>query len=198
MTPTAESLHVRFNPAYDQIPPVRIKGFDRVKFAKLLAELGLNKGAEVGVAQGLNSLTLCQNIPEIDLLGIDPWAVYHGNPRAHPKDEQARCHALAQERLAPYRVRLVQAFSMDAARDVKDKSLDFVYIDGNHCFDYVMEDLIVWSRKVRSGGIVAGHDYYRFKWSGVVDAVDAYTRAHQINEWFIDDQRETSFFWANP
>jgi len=59
-----------------------------------------------------------------------------------------------------------------------------------------MQDLIEWGKRVRQDGIISGHDYYRFRWAGVVDAVDAYTRAHQVNEWFIDDMRETSFFWV--
>jgi hypothetical protein len=39
------------------------------------------------------------------------------------------------------------------------EKLDFVYIDGNHIFKNVAEDLWEWSRKVRKGGIVAGHEY---------------------------------------
>jgi hypothetical protein len=74
-----------------------------------------------------------------------------------------------------------------------------VYIDANHDFDSVMMDLILWSRKVRSGGIVAGHDYDRSHMKGVVPAVDAYTKAHGIQEWFITDQkREASFIWMKP
>jgi hypothetical protein len=88
-------------------------------------------------------------------------------------------------------------YSQTRLRQMTDE-LDFVYIDGNHCFDFVMQDLIEWNKKVRKGGVISGHDYYRFKGAGVVNAVDAYTVAHQIHEWFLDDQRETSFFWAKP
>ena len=90
------------------------------------------------------------------------------------------------------------AIDPEAFDAMPDVSLDFVYIDGDHSFDHAMLDLILWSRKVRPGGIVAGHDYYRFRGAGVVNAVDAYTTAHQIHEWFLDDQRETTFFWARP
>jgi len=61
-----------------------------------------------------------------------------------------------------------------------------------------MEDIITWSRKVRSGGIVSGHDYYRFRNAGVVPAVDVYTHAHGIHEWVITDEREASWFWVKP
>jgi len=59
-----------------------------------------------------------------------------------------------------------------------------------------MQDIIVWSTKIRKGGIVSGHDYYRGRNNGVVPAVDAYTYAHQINEWFVTDEKEASFFWV--
>jgi predicted O-methyltransferase YrrM len=190
----AALLHQKYNPRFDQIPPVCIKSFDRVKLARLLAELGYKRGVEVGVADGRNSLTLCQNIPGLELYGIDPWLVYSENPRAH--DNQDECYRLATERLAPYNVLLIRAMSMDAVRDFAPGSIDFVYIDGHHGFDWVMQDLIEWGKRVRPGGIISGHDYYRFRWAGVVDAVDAYTKAHQVKEWFIDDMRETSFFWV--
>ncbi len=77
-----------------------------------------------------------------------------------------------------------------------DESLDFVYIDADHRFDYVMEDLIAWGRKVRKGGIISGHDYYRFRNAGVVPAVDVYTHCHYVGEWFITDEKEASFFWV--
>ena len=88
--------------------------------------------------------------------------------------------------------------SMEALEDVPDGSLDFVYVDADHTFDAVMMDIICWARKVRPGGIVAGHDYYRFRRAGVVPAVDAYTAAHGITRWFLTDylkDRTPSWFW---
>jgi len=87
---------------------------------------------------------------------------------------------------------------MEALADVPDGSLDFVYIDADHTFDHVMSDIIWWARKVRYGGIVAGHDYYRFRRAGVVPAVNVYTHQHGITRWFITDylkDRTPSYFW---
>lgn len=188
-------LHQRFNPRGDNIPPVRLKGFNRDHLAQLFAELGFKKGLEIGVADGQNSLRLCQNIPDLELWLIDPWESYDRNPRG--RKHQDHNWELAHERLEPYNVHFLRGKSMERIHDIPDRSLDFVYIDGHHGFDFVMQDLIEARWKVRKGGIIAGHDYYRFKWAGVVDAVDAYTKAHMINEWFIDDCRETTFFWSN-
>lgn len=50
---------------------------------------------------------------------------------------------------------------MDVVKQFKDESLDFVYIDGNHSFQHVVNDLCEWEKKVKVGGIVAGHDYIK-------------------------------------
>jgi len=49
---------------------------------------------------------------------------------------------------------------------------------------------------VRKDGVVSGHDWYRFKNAGVVEAVEIYTHMHRINEWFLTDEKTPSFFWA--
>lgn len=196
MIDAAEYLHETYNNRWSQIPPIRIKGFNRVKLAQLFAKLGYKRGAEIGVADGRNSLTLCENIPDLELWCVDPWEPYYDNPRGGGEGQQHGNYELAQERLANYNVHFVRGMSLDIVTQWQGPRLDFVYIDGNHKFDYVMIDLIKWSRLVDAKGMVAGHDYYRFRWAGVVDAVDAYVKAHQINEWFIDDTRETSFFWG--
>jgi len=63
-----------------------------------------------------------------------------------------------------------------------------------------MEDIIAWSRKVRSGGIVSGDDAYKLqdKWgAGPMEAVYHYTDAMRVNPWFlIDAHRSVDFFWV--
>ena len=194
---TAEILHQKFNKRSDQIPPVRIKRFNRDKLAMLFGELGYKRGAEIGVAEGKNSLVLCENIPDLELYCVDLWDVYYrAKFKLKSKAQQEEALGRAHEKLDQYGVTFVNKPSMEAMGDVPE--LDFVYIDADHAFDFVMQDIIEWSKKVRPGGIVSGHDYYRFRGAGVVDAVNAYTHAHQINEWFLTDERTPSFFWAMP
>jgi hypothetical protein len=183
-------------------------GFTRADLARLFAERGYTRGAEIGVADGRNSLTLCQHIPGLQLLCVDPWQAYPGNPRGGPQPQHNGNFDLAQERLRDFSLEFWRLYSVDAARDYRAcdgvtgqpsrPPLDFVYIDGNHSFDYVIEDLIEWSKNVRSGGIVSGHDFYEFKWAGVVEAVVAYTGAHGITDWWLCDEREPSFWWVKP
>ena len=169
-----------------QISPVRIPRMDRKRLVQLFGEWGLKKGAEIGVDGGTFGNYMLKVNPGLKLIGVDPWARDRGKRQQAWKllghrDDWTRFHMTSEE----------------AAPQVPDASLDFVYIDGDHRFDFVMLDLLLWTRKVRPKGVIAGHDYYRFKDGGVVPAVDAYTRAHNIHEWFITDEKTPTFFWVN-
>jgi hypothetical protein len=56
--------------------------------------------------------------------------------------------------------KILKEYSCDAVNKFDDSSLDFVYIDANHTSAQVLDDITNWSKKVRLGGIVAGHDYF--------------------------------------
>lgn len=182
--------------------PIELRDFHRNDLAQLFAELEFKKGAEIGVAEGHYSEILLKANPDLELLLVDPWRRYDGNPYAHSQEHQDFSFNETKRKTAPYpNVRIMQDFSMNAVREVEENSLDFVYIDGHHGFDWVMQDLIEWGKRVRSGGVISGDDYYHFKrsWAGVVEAVNAYTLGHRISPWFlIDAPRSVDFFFVRP
>jgi hypothetical protein len=63
--------------------------------------------------------------------------------------------------------------SIEASKKYEDNSIDFVFIDANHDYDYVKKDIEAWFPKVKTGGVIAGHDYHKH-WKGVVKAVDEF------------------------
>jgi glycosyltransferase involved in cell wall biosynthesis/predicted O-methyltransferase YrrM len=191
----ADYLKRKYRRWFPQVSPVRIPRMKRKDLAGLFRALGYKRGAEVGVRDGAFSEVLCNGVPDLSLICVDSWAPYY-----HFTDQSVhdRYYDQAMERLHEYRVKFKRMTSLEAAQQVEDGSLDFVYIDADHRFDGVMLDLILWSQKVRPGGMVCGHDYYRFRNSGVVQAVDLYTQMHQIDPWFLTDEKEASFFWAKP
>jgi len=144
-------------------------------------ELGYTKGAEIGVAEGIFSEALCQGIPGLELYCIDIWHPYHGNRWAGSYARNEHHYINACNRLSKYNTHVMKQMSMDAVKEFKYESLDFVFIDSNHSFDYVMQDLIEWSKRVRNEGIVSGDDYYEMRNGGVIEAVNAYTKAHNIS-----------------
>ena len=180
----AEGDHLPFSPG--------LLTANRNHLAELFFELGYTRGAEIGVEFGRFSRVLLGSNPNLTLLCVDPWTAYS---RASQR-RQNKYYAYVQNKLAPYKHELIRKTSMDALTVVPDESLDFVYIDAAHDFDNVMKDIIGWVHKVKKGGIVSGHDYCNFYDGGVVYAVNAYTQAHNIQQWYVTREHGPSFFWV--
>jgi SAM-dependent methyltransferase len=69
------------------------------------------------------------------------------------------------------RVQKLKMTSVEAAALIADGSVDVVYIDGNHGYLDVLEDIAAWLPKVKPGGLLAGHDYDPIERSGVPRAI---------------------------
>ena len=65
----------------------------------------------------------------------------------------------AKENLKGLPVNIIKGNSIDISKQYKNKSLDFVFIDGAHTYDAVCEDIKTWKKKIKKGGYIAGHDY---------------------------------------
>lgn len=70
--------------------------------------------------------------------------------------------------------------SVQAAQGFADNELEAVFIDGDHSYDGVRADIAAWAPKVRSGGIIAGHDYTLEHFEGVVRAVTEAFPSHEL------------------
>jgi hypothetical protein len=180
--------------------PVQLQ-WTRDDLAKLFGEVGFKLGAEIGVDRGFYSKTLCEAIPGLGLYCIDPWKVYRKyDDIKDPKRMEINYNETVR-RLAPYNCVLIRKSSMNAIKDFQPGSLDFVYVDGNHAYNYVLEDLEGWSKIVRSGGIVSGHDYTLYKHVNVglevKRAVDQHIKDHDIKLFFwLKKQRSSTWFYV--
>jgi hypothetical protein len=158
--------------------------------AETLAELDFNFGAEIGVAKADHAEILCKANPNLHLYGIDAWAKYHGY-KDYLQDRLNFFEKEARRKMEPYDFTIIKKYSMEALEDFEDGSLDFVYIDGAHDFKNVAMDVCEWSKKVRKGGIVYGHDFKRRPHieggyeCHVVDVIQAYMYSHEIKPWFV-------------
>jgi predicted O-methyltransferase YrrM len=168
--------------------PIRL-GINRKELANLFKELGFKTGAEIGVDKGYFSLDMCMANPGVKLYCIDPWKVYSAYPDMKEQHYLDVNYKITTRRLAPYNCQIIKRSSMGVVKDFEDNSLDFVYIDGNHEHDYVLEDIREWSRKVRTGGIVSGHDYnwksHGKRRADVSNAVDGYCKDNGIKNLFL-------------
>lgn len=53
----------------------------------------------------------------------------------------------------------MQMTSLAAASQFTDSSLDFCFIDGDHSYAAVRDDIAAWRPKMKPAGMLAGHDY---------------------------------------
>jgi hypothetical protein len=78
----------------------------------------------------------------------------------------------------------VKKASIDAVKDFKDKSIDIIFIDGDHSYEEVNRDIHIWFPKVKDGGIIAGHDY----------SLESVSRA--VSNYFTSDLIITQGCWV--
>jgi hypothetical protein len=168
--------------------PAEIPDCNRNDLPLFLKETGRLIGAEIGVDHGEYTEEFCKS--GLKIFAIDPWLYYKDYLRSQ-EGMDLICKD-AEKRLKPYpNCTIIRKTSMDALSEVEDESLDFVYIDGNHWFKYVAEDLVEWTKKVKKGGIVAGHDYFLSTSTSNVGTchvrfiVDAFVRAYRIKNFFV-------------
>ena len=128
-------------------------------------------GVEVGVAEGNNAETFCENLQIKKLYLVDPYIPYIDPTQGEGLIElYVGMKHSARDKLAKRPVKWIYEKSEDAVDKVG--KIDFVYIDGCHDYKEVKKDIEIWTDKVKQGGIVAGHDYPA---EGVKRAVDEYT-----------------------
>ena len=66
----------------------------------------------------------------------------------------------------------IKKTSVEAVKSFADGILDFVFIDGDHNYETVKQDIILWPPKLKGGGILCGDDYGKEHIPGVKRAVD--------------------------
>lgn len=187
--------------------PVKLRASRHRELLDLWRELGYQTGAEIGVEEGRYSEEICRALPGVKLYCIDPWQAYNRYADHVSQEKLDGFYATTIERLITknhFNVQIFREASLNAVKGFAPSSLDFVFIDGNHHFDFVMQDIIQWAQIVRPGGIVAGHDYKPEGQEktpipfGVIEAVNAYTVAHKISPWFVTrGDKCPSYFWIN-
>jgi len=192
-----------------QSSPIEIPNVNRRELAKLFRRLSFRVGAEIGVESGVFSRDLCKCNPRATVYLVDPWQRYKGYRDHVTQSKLEAFYEKTRERLKDFsNYEIVRKFSMDAVGDFQDESLDWVYIDANHGLEWAVQDIGFWSRKVKRGGIVSGHDYIRRSGVHVVQAVQTYTYCYGIEPWFLVGRQEKitgeirdtsrSWFWVRP
>lgn len=136
--------------------------------------------AEVGVAFGghLEKILNTTNIEKA--YGIDPYILFETSTDGFSFDQAMydELFKFTENRLSKFKdkITLLREPSIIGANKIQDNSLDIVFIDAEHTFDGVSNDLKIWSQKVKTNGIISGHDYNHPNFPGVKLAVDQWVK----------------------
>lgn len=95
----------------------------------------------------------------LKVYAIDPYEKGN-NFKQETIEELSKAKQVFKERIKHYlNVTFIQEPSNVAVRLFDDESLDAVYIDGDHRFNCVIEDIKLWLPKLKFNGVLSGHDY---------------------------------------
>lgn len=148
-------------------------------------------GVEIGVFAGELSQRLLER-PDLTLWMVDSWAAGNGENGLgdfhSALSQEQQDHYLGATRIATEfagdRARILVKPSLDAAREIADESLDFVFIDADHSYEACRADIAAWLPKVKPTGFISGHDYENpgFPQWGVKRAVDELLGAVELGD----------------
>ena len=130
-------------------------------------------GLEIGVASGWTMNHFLQNLPNLQLTGIDPYIGYmDGNIKIAQEMLDAQ-YLAAQDNISDFapRGKILRGYSQDFVNSFEDKSLDYIFIDGDHSYEGALRDCELFFPKIKNGGIFAGHDW---SFDGVQKAVNEF------------------------
>ena len=133
-------------------------------------------GAEVGVKEGRFAKYLLKAFPNLTLYLVDPRQNQPDGAENYTAWDWVNINREYKANIAPYEGRYVEynTYSRAASNCILDLSLDFVFIDAQHDYESVKNDITCWLPKIKTGGFISGHDYddNPERGYGVIQAVD--------------------------
>lgn len=146
-------------------------------FGKVIERKKLKTGVEIGVAFGGHSESLLRTTSTDKLYGVDPYLHIddYEDPMNLPQEEFDQLYDYTLKRLSRFgeRYQHIRKCSIEAVNNIPEE-IDFIYIDADHSYKGVWEDLCIWYPQVRIGGVIGGHDYGHLDFPGVKQAIDEF------------------------
>lgn len=131
-----------------------------------------SKFVEVGVWKGRSvaymAVEIANSGKKIDFYAVDTWdgtapesdpSNINHLPELQQNPEWLYELFLSNIEPAKEYIKPLRMFSLEAAEQFEDESLDFVFIDASHDYENVKADILAWLPKMKKTGVLAGHDY---------------------------------------
>jgi len=148
-----------------------------IKLIQCVGELNDKTICEIGCFIGVSTETFLQFNPK-KLYAIDTWGINKSYKECNWIPGGVDFNSVESEFREMAKnytnIEIIKDYSHAASKSFQDKYLDLVYIDGEHTYDAVKQDIKNWLPKIKSGGFISGHDINQTGVSrAVVESFDA-------------------------
>jgi len=123
-------------------------------------------GIEIGIFKGHFAERVINRISPKMYYMIDPWKYVKGwdkykykNRKLLGQEDMDWMYEDICKRFDKPNVKIYRDYSQNVVNEFKDLYFDFVYVDGHHSYESVLQDLTLYYPKVKVGGILAGDDW---------------------------------------
>jgi hypothetical protein len=145
---------------------------DRQKLLELMPKNGIV--AELGVNKGDFSAQILETCQPKRLHLVDIWNTKRYHPGLKLDIEKRFEKAIIEGQLV-----VNYGLSTDVVKQFEDNYFDWIYIDTEHSYKCTIAELESYAKKMKPGGIIAGHDYVMGSWVnlvryGVIEAVSEF------------------------
>lgn len=138
--------------------------------------------AEIGVDKGAFSEKIIQITKPKELNLIDMW----GGKRYH-NGLKLEIENKFSDEIGRKQVKIYQGASVEKATEFENNYFDWIYIDTDHSYSTTFQELNAYSKKVKTGGLIGGHDFIIGNWNGGVrfGVIEAVYKFCVENNWEI-------------
>jgi hypothetical protein len=161
-------------------------------FSKIIRDNNYKNVAEIGIGYGTHSKEILMNTAVSNLYLIDPMKYYPNDGfAADIMNQESNNHfeemvSLINEELSPWEERYTwfrQPSLSITNEQIPDESLDCIFIDGDHSYEAVTQDLEFWWAKLKKGGKLLGDDFWM---EGVAKAVKEFASKKKMLPAFLN------------
>ncbi len=148
-------------------------------------------GAEIGVFKGNHAKQILNGYLNIEkLVLVDPWVPFGGGYDLSGRDFDNIYREVNELFENDKRVEIIRDLSVNVLNKFHDEYFDFIYIDGNHQYEFVLNDLEAWYPKLKKYGVMCGDDFGHPSGRGVIKAVSEFVYKYKLLVFSEDSQ-----FW---
>ena len=178
-----------------------------------LNKLGkIDKAVEIGQRVGKNAEVMMKETDIKQLYLVDPYLPYQDDTRIKNKLVTGEYQGFYKKgmlhRLCHFgdRISILNTTSQKASTLFDDKTFDYVYVDGDHHYEQVLNDIKSWYPKLKEDGVMGGHDF-RNEFPGVLQAAVDFATLHNLkvvyngdSDWWLKKKnlRVVSFYCPSP